>query len=83
MPFFKRKPVIIEAERFVIGLPLPFFDKDKIVHRNNNNTGYYVVEPSGRMVTLQDGDWIFLSDSPGRAHVCPHHVFIEIYELMS
>ncbi len=81
MPFFKRKPVIIEAERFVTGLPLPFFDKDKIVHRNNNNTHYYVVEPCGRMVILKDNDWVILSDVPGRAYVCHYDDFVEMYEL--
>jgi hypothetical protein len=81
MAKYRKKPVVIEAEQFLMPSvhPLPFADRNAVTVSAH---GYYVVTAHGQKVWLEDGDWI-IPEPDGRGfYPCKPYIFAATYELV-
>ena len=75
-----KRPVVVEAQQFLTGKPLPFSDKGPVVAFDEGI--WYVETIQGKMVPLSEGDWIILEQG-GKSHQaypCAKEVFERTYD---
>lgn len=81
MPLFRKRPVQIEAEQFLVDQPLPFSDRGPYVCFD---VEFYVVTVHGHRTPIAIGDWIILEPNgkPGQfqAYPCKPDIFEASYE---
>lgn len=85
MPFFRKKPVVIEAVRLRADGPTP--TPDWLCEALRDGRAYWVDEPAPRLVirTLEGdvradlGDWI-IRGVKGELYPCKPDIFAETYE---
>lgn len=81
MPIFRKRPVEVEAEQFLIGKPLPFANRGPYVCFDGE---FYVITVHGQRTSIALGDWIILEThgdpSQFQAYPCKPDVFEASYE---
>lgn len=81
MPLFRKRPVVIEAEQFLVGKPLPFSGRGPYV---GFDTDFYVITIHGQRTPIALGDWIILEThgipDQFQAYPCKPDVFEASYE---
>lgn len=76
---FRKRPIVVEAEQFRVGQPLPFNDRGPYVCFEDGR--FYVETIHGEQATLTDGDWVILEPSTHwRAYPCKPDIFEATYE---
>ena len=76
MAQYRKKPVVIEAERFIKdGLPLPFSPQPVCCYDGER---WYVETLEGPL-NISDGDWI-IKGIKGEFHPCKPDIFEATYE---
>lgn len=77
MAEYRKKPVVIEAQQFIInhpeGWPLGVF-KD-----SESKTGYSIDTLEGRALNVEEGDWI-ITGVKGEKYPCKPDIFEATYE---
>jgi hypothetical protein len=77
MAKYRKRPVVIEAERFFHdGIPLPFANQG--VCCLDPDSGWYVQTLEGPL-HISDGDWI-IKGVKGEFYPCKHDIFCATYE---
>jgi hypothetical protein len=61
---FRKKPIVIEAERFHYSEPLPFRDRGPFVCFDSDVDRFYVTTAHEQRVYLANGDWIIPEACP-------------------
>lgn len=81
MPLFRKRPVVVEAEQFLVGQPLPFNDRGPYVCFDE---GFYVITVHGQRTAVANGDWIILEQNSRsyefRAYPCKPNIFDASYK---
>lgn len=72
---FRKKPVVIEAERFSANEPLPFMGQGVCCY---NGDRWYITTLEGDM-TISEGDWI-IKGTKGEFYPCKPDIFEQVYE---
>jgi len=79
MPKYRKKPVVIEAERFtVLQAELPFAGRGDPVSMAAGMAGYYIETLEGRM-KVEYGDWV-IRGVKGEFYPCRADIFEATYE---
>ena len=73
----RKKPVVIEAEQFNIGAPLPFGDRAACAL---DSDGWYVTTAHGQRTPIVDGDWIIPEPDNRGFYPCKPDIFEATYE---
>lgn len=76
MPRFRKKPIVIDAEQFLLDQPLPF--RAEGVCCSSGNHGWYIQTPEGPS-HISEGDWI-IRGVKGEFYPCKPAVFAATYE---
>lgn len=80
---FQKLPIVVEAEQFLIGQPLPFAKAGQlslVVQFCAEQQAYFVVTVHDQWAYLADGDWVILEAvGNGRAYPCKPDVFAATY----
>lgn len=80
MAKYRKKPVVIEAERFWEGVvPLPFADQG--ICCLDHEEGWYVETLEGSL-SISEGDWI-IKGAKGEFYPCKDDIFRMTYEPVS
>lgn len=73
---FRKKPVVLEAEQYLVGLPEPAgVCRCAIEPRPHLHTMH-----EGQLVVLADGDWIMPEPDGAHFYPCKPDVFAATYE---
>ncbi len=78
MARYRKKPIVVEAEQFSFGKPLPHRDRGPIVCLDG--TRWYVVTIHGERATLADDDWVVLEPDGKHAYPVKPDIFVATYE---
>ncbi len=78
MPKFKKKPIIIEAQQFLIDKPLPFADKRAVAFDGEN--WYVETIHDNQKVIIENGDWIIPEPNGVNFYPCKDEIFVATYE---
>ena len=79
---YRKKPVVVDAEQFFVGKPLPFNERGPVVCFDGE---WYVETIHGQRANIVDGDWIILEQGGKlyQAYPCKPEVFDRTYEVVS
>ncbi len=78
MSKYRKKPIVVEAEQFVVGsASLPHAARGVCCLDDGR---WYVRTAHGEDATIVDGDWIILEPDRRGAYPCKPDIFAEIYE---
>lgn len=77
MATFKKKPMDVEAVRFLATEPVPAFVKWDEEAKSFYVSGEGTNQPMRMMIKY--GDWLITGES-GQHYGCPHDDFLKIYE---
>lgn len=82
MAKYCKKPVVVEAEQFWLGNPLPFNHLGPVVCFDGER--WYVETIHGEKAQLVPGDWVILEPrGQYRAYPCKPDIFAANYEPVS
>lgn len=81
---YRKLPVVVEAEQFFDGQPLPFAADgtgNPVVSFSEVHNSHYVITAHAQRAYLANGDWVILeSAGGGLAYPCKPAVFEATYE---
>jgi len=76
---YRKRPIVVEAERFFPDWPLPFRERGPVVMSEGDQ--FYVITIHGEQANLEPGDWVILEPrGEYRAYPCKPDIFEATYE---
>lgn len=76
---YRKKPVIIEAEQYILGKPLPKGVCDKAHNGFKGGLHVHTIH-NNQAVELETGDWIIRESDGEHFYPCKPDIFEAIYE---
>lgn len=87
MPKFRKKPIIVEAEQFIIGKHVPdgvetktvFIKREDTLARNGIATQVYFIRTLEGEMEVSNKDWV-ITGIKGEKYSCKPDIFEKLYE---
>lgn len=79
MAQFVKKPIVVEAEQFLLGHTVPF--AGTVCKYDEATCAWFVTTAHNQDAYLDIGDWVILEKNmPGRAYPCKPDIFAATYD---